>query len=144
MAYERRSRDWSSYLCSSELVGDEPVRSFLERDIHRPADLHLVGAGAKFLAHRACDLVAYDRHRFRNRQARSQAAHKQFDRIGKLGGELADAALDDEADHEMRQAKPEEQRSEEHTSELQSLMRTSYAVFCLKKKKYKNTKQQMI
>src|SRR3546814_2732657 len=29
-------------------------------------------------------------------------------------------------------------RSEEHTSELQSLMRNSYAVFCLKKKKYKN------
>src|SRR3546814_6807280 len=29
---------------------------------------------------------------------------------------------------------PTEQRSEEHTSELQSLMRTSYAVFCLKKK----------
>src|SRR3546814_4089503 len=32
-------------------------------------------------------------------------------------------------------------RSEEHTSELQSLMRISYAVFCLKKKK-KTTKQQ--
>src|SRR3546814_7674939 len=31
-----------------------------------------------------------------------------------------------------------EQRSEEHTSELQSLMRISYAVFCLKKKKIKN------
>src|SRR3546814_7897930 len=30
-------------------------------------------------------------------------------------------------------------RSEEHTSELQSLMRTSYAVFCLKKKKIKIT-----
>src|SRR3546814_1327516 len=30
---------------------------------------------------------------------------------------------------------PELQRSEEHTSELQSLMRISYAVFCLKKKK---------
>src|SRR3546814_10859972 len=29
-----------------------------------------------------------------------------------------------------------EARSEEHTSELQSLMRISYAVFCLKKKKY--------
>src|SRR3546814_1687274 len=29
----------------------------------------------------------------------------------------------------------EENRSEEHTSELQSLMRNSYAVFCLKKKK---------
>src|SRR3546814_5143683 len=32
-------------------------------------------------------------------------------------------------------------RSEEHTSELQSLMRISYAVFCLKKKKH-NTKVQ--
>src|SRR3546814_5751753 len=31
-------------------------------------------------------------------------------------------------------------RSEEHTSELQSLMRISYAVFCLKKKKIKKTK----
>src|SRR3546814_10180829 len=31
------------------------------------------------------------------------------------------------------------QRSEEHTSELQSLMRISYAVFCLKKKTTKNT-----
>src|SRR3546814_10078792 len=30
-------------------------------------------------------------------------------------------------------------RSEEHTSELQSLMRISYAVFCLKKKKYTHT-----
>src|SRR3546814_3211408 len=32
-------------------------------------------------------------------------------------------------------------RSEEHTSELQSLMRISYAVFCLKKKKYKEYTQ---
>src|SRR3546814_6555304 len=32
-------------------------------------------------------------------------------------------------------------RSEEHTSELQSLMRNSYAVFCLKKKK-KNTRTE--
>src|SRR3546814_5978414 len=33
-------------------------------------------------------------------------------------------------------------RSEEHTSELQSLMRNSYAVFCLKKKK-KNNEQKL-
>src|SRR3546814_10182241 len=33
-------------------------------------------------------------------------------------------------------------RSEEHTSELQSLMRISYAVFCLKKKKLKSTHNQ--
>src|SRR3546814_9391010 len=34
----------------------------------------------------------------------------------------------------------DEHRSEEHTSELQSLMRNSYAVFCLKKKKKKKRK----
>src|SRR3546814_3041931 len=39
-------------------------------------------------------------------------------------------------------ADPFEQRSEEHTSELQSLMRISYAVFCLKKKKNKQTTTQ--
>src|SRR3546814_3509678 len=35
-----------------------------------------------------------------------------------------------------------DERSEEHTSELQSLMRISYAVFCLKKKKKKNTRKE--
>src|SRR3546814_7634074 len=35
-------------------------------------------------------------------------------------------------------------RSEEHTSELQSLMRISYAVFCLKKKKNKTNKTNYI
>src|SRR3546814_5166796 len=34
-------------------------------------------------------------------------------------------------------------RSEEHTSELQSLMRISYAVFCLKKKTTKNIQTKM-
>src|SRR3546814_7436969 len=48
----------------------------------------------------------------------------------------------DEADiglhHRWREAEGEQrQRSEEHTSELQSLMRNSYAVFCLKKKNKK-------
>src|SRR3546814_1170533 len=39
-------------------------------------------------------------------------------------------------------ARADRSRSEEHTSELQSLMRISYAVFCLKKKK--NTKRSMM
>src|SRR3546814_6298803 len=47
-----------------------------------------------------------------------------------LGQELS--ALDAQA---MRARRQDMQRSEEHTSELQSLMRISYAVFCLKKKK---------
>src|SRR3546814_9374779 len=44
-------------------------------------------------------------------------------------------------DHVARTA-PAPERSEEHTSELQSLMRISYAVFCLKKKKYKKTQDR--
>src|SRR3546814_10087637 len=50
---------------------------------------------------------------------------------------LEDLAIDNEKG--QTEQKP---RSEEHTSELQSLMRISYAVFCLKKKK--NTKPQTI
>src|SRR3546814_3680070 len=41
----------------------------------------------------------------------------------------------------MKRPAFEDKRSEEHTSELQSLMRISYAVFCLKKKKKKNLTQ---
>src|SRR3546814_3138259 len=45
-----------------------------------------------------------------------------------------------------RQIKPAVagERSEEHTSELQSLMRISYAVFCLKKKKQLTSEEQSI
>src|SRR3546814_9785409 len=53
------------------------------------------------------------------------------DVLREAGAEVAeDAALAVEGD---------EVRSEEHTSELQSLMRKSYAVFCLKKKNINNT-----
>src|SRR3546814_5334078 len=55
----------------------------------------------------------------------------------------ADAALQADADELLRLDRELHRkllehfaRSEEHTSELQSLMRISYAVFCLKKKKY--------
>src|SRR3546814_8932624 len=44
-----------------------------------------------------------------------------------------------EPDADISGAAPDITRSEEHTSELQSLMRISYAVFCLKKKKNKTT-----
>src|SRR3546814_8908574 len=44
-------------------------------------------------------------------------------------------------DGTRRSAGDESHRSEEHTSELQSLMRISYAVFCLKKKKKNKTKK---
>src|SRR3546814_5727180 len=43
--------------------------------------------------------------------------------------------------HTVLEKPSADQRSEEHTSELQSLMRISYAVFCLKKKKKKTIYQ---
>src|SRR3546814_6535157 len=60
---------------------------------------------------------------------------------GALHGPLRAAALHRRArDHgadaaDVRVRRTRRARSEEHTSELQSLMRISYAVFCLKKKK---------
>src|SRR3546814_9487700 len=47
--------------------------------------------------------------------------------------------IDQRMSRELFEHMIEKARSEEHTSELQSLMRISYAVFCLKKKKNKNT-----
>src|SRR3546814_4262914 len=57
---------------------------------------------------------------------------------------VKDAEINAEKDKARRalvEAKNHAERSEEHTSELQSLMRISYAVFCLKKKKI-NEQQQ--
>src|SRR3546814_2592277 len=56
---------------------------------------------------------------------------------GAGGGRVRDAfRIVAEHDHRRR-------RSEEHTSELQSLMRISYAVFCLKKKKNKESSHRL-
>src|SRR3546814_1851711 len=62
---------------------------------------------------------------------------------GKQSDEDSGDAHQDEAEHQQllaadavaEMAEHDPARSEEHTSELQSLMRNSYAVFCLKKKK---------
>src|SRR3546814_6045636 len=53
---------------------------------------------------------------------------------GMRGPEPAHLVPDEVRDIKREVADDEDQRSEEHTSELQSLMRISYAVFCLKKK----------
>src|SRR3546814_8184101 len=47
-----------------------------------------------------------------------------------------------DGEHQMPISRSLSSRSEEHTSELQSLMRISYAVFCLKKKKSSQHKTQ--
>src|SRR3546814_7621840 len=52
---------------------------------------------------------------------------------GKSGGQMQGIFITDQSGGKLPY--PNLVRSEEHTSELQSLMRISYAVFCLKKKK---------
>src|SRR3546814_1884466 len=82
-------------------------------DQGRPRDIQRTAAGQ--------DVDVEGRHRAgRAAEARHQAEGLQAVERGRPGI-LADAVIDN--------------RSEEHTSELQSLMRISYAVFCLKKKK---------
>src|SRR3546814_6661414 len=63
----------------------------------------------------------------------SAARHIGGKRSGKVAGRLAPEFHQGLAD--AGDARSDGERSEEHTSELQSLMRNSYAVFCLKKKK---------
>src|SRR3546814_4256131 len=77
--------------------------------------------------------------------AAAKAAYAAGD-LGPLQGKLAmNFLLDRSADNwkaELAKLKEEVgERSEEHTSELQSLMRISYAVFCLKKKKIRRTER---
>src|SRR3546814_4395409 len=79
------------------------------------------------------------RRRFARALARAEARHEQQHAA-------RDQAEVDDPCHRIGggEASPEREmhrdRSEEHTSELQSLMRISYAVFCLKKKKTNDNK----
>src|SRR3546814_7806749 len=80
----------------------------------------------------------------RPRRAPSPDARRTLWRIGlrRAGRGSGDARLstaESRPDHHRLTGMA---RSEEHTSELQSLMRISYAVFCLKKKKQKKITQQ--
>src|SRR3546814_2599833 len=64
----------------------------------------------------------------------------QRDRTARAGGTIQEIERRPAGKAELAIA-PDD-RSEEHTSELQSLMRISYAVFCLKKKKTSNNKDK--
>src|SRR3546814_1782890 len=113
-----RISDWSSDLCSSDLgveVGfahlGQPIMVAVEEGFALPLDhLNRVGGIAP-----AAILMKIDRNLI------FVGTERQFEEGGRADAIFARAALGG--------------RSEEHTSELQSLMRISYAVFCLKKKK---------
>src|SRR3546814_275950 len=73
----------------------------------------------------------------REGMARFEAGRKPFLLIARKGGQRGYLKLDDGSSLPLSRfdvGGGQVQRSEEHTSELQSLMRISYAVFCLKKK----------
>src|SRR3546814_8719136 len=64
-------------------------------------------------------------------ERRGAEFERAFDHFADIDGRLVDRTLAREFVADQHVARV---RSEEHTSELQSLMRISYAVFCLKKK----------
>src|SRR3546814_3231669 len=74
------------------------------------------------------------------RHDRQRKAEGCLHPVGKGDGESCERDLEGQQEHaEEQQHQP---RSEEHTSELQSLMRISYAVFCLKKTNQYTTQKQ--
>src|SRR3546814_10779744 len=121
-----RISDWSSDVCSSDLwkigciIIARPTRSKM---------LHVQIAGRVIRANSGFpDGLVLD----------------HSDNMIKLGlptdilpTPLCTAKKGDRKAKERQDPLPKECRSEEHTSELQSLMRNSYAVFCLKKKQNK-------
>src|SRR3546814_3095432 len=109
-AYEMRISDWSSDVCSSDLLANGRDRA--RQNLGRTAGGRCGAAG----------LVSRS-------SANGRSRSRERDDAGLRRAARCDAAAAD--------------RSEEHTSELQSLMRISYAVFCLKKKKKKpNSKKR--
>src|SRR3546814_9102570 len=71
---------------------------------------------------------------WRNRERWDDYGHAVADMVDRTSTVIAPWTLVEAND---------KRRSEEHTSELQSLMRISYAVFCLKKKKQRTTKNHI-
>src|SRR3546814_5376103 len=121
-----RIRDWSSDVCSSDLGtctppfrqrADEPLRTD-----HQP-DYRRTGSGAHPLGPALGISKGQRRYALQCRQRAALQRHQYSHALG--------------CDRLARLCVP---RSEEHTSELQSLMRISYAVFCLKKKNIQTKK----
>src|SRR3546814_2719410 len=169
-AYEMRISDWSSDVCSSDLIADFLIAIRADRVRERPGILgELRGAqqadildpldrGRSHIGRKA--LVAKDGEAFLQAQLEPVAAGDAVARpivkifmrddafdaviieVGRGIGIGEDVAGVEDVETlvlhrphvEITDRDDVEQRSEEHTSELQSLMRSSYAVFCLKKK----------
>src|SRR3546814_3997120 len=104
-----RISDWSSDVCSSDLPQSQKI---VESDHDATARTR-----RRTSAHHRRDRIRA-RRRGSSRQDAGTAARQEDDVLRRRTAGLSSVF----------------RRSEEHTTELQSLMRTSYAVFCLKKK----------
>src|SRR3546814_7640102 len=108
-----RISDWSSDVCSSDLAGRRVDRNQVHQRLAQrlvDAGLPVPGVEQRLVGDAPTAAMAAGLHAVALADHHGNAeAHQRAD----VGGAL---------------------RSEEHTSELQSLMRISYAVFCLKKK----------
>src|SRR3546814_1821861 len=114
-AYEMRISDWSSDVCSSNLMISEVLDVMV----------HLAESGMTMLC------VTHE----------MGFARKVANRVIFMdGGEIIEENEPEKFFNNPQSSRTKLflSRSEEHTSELQSLMRISYAVFCLKKKNNKN------
>src|SRR3546814_10558765 len=117
-AYEMRISDWSSDVCSSDLDVVELVEiPFVVQELVEQLELRHEARRQRGVADIAVPREEKpDRH---HRERRPLHPQRHFMRG-------------------VHQMLVERERSEEHTSELQSLMRISYAVFCLKKQNNNN------
>src|SRR3546814_7437171 len=123
MAYELLISDWSSDVCSSDLSAEllRPLGYNLPLETQR--GYHIMVAGSNAGINRP--VVLADRKVF---------VSPMRDGV-RAAGTVEFGGLNLPPTRRRAQLLVKHFRSEEHTSELQSLMRISYAVFCLKKKK---------
>src|SRR3546814_5482182 len=121
-----RISDWSSDVCSSDLLQEMDVR---QRNLLHPEDLHKI---------RTPTLIVWGTNNPFGGVAEATAMHENIAGSQlEIFNECGHWPQHEHADrfNVLSIAFLKRNRSEEHTSELQSLMRISYAVFCLKKKK---------
>src|SRR3546814_9826588 len=128
-----RISDGSSDVCSSDLKGR--VRLAIAK---QAKPLHIdAGTGAAIANDAEIDLSLDEAGTVSAALRRGEAGLRADAKTGPATALSQGKTLTYRRDGKLQfgMAQASDIRSEEHTSELQSLMRTSYAVFCLKKKK---------
>src|SRR3546814_7049210 len=121
-AYELRISDWSSDVGSSDLCSASRSISWKARS--RSRSVTIGSSGSSMRDHPGCW-----------KGARPSCHCHRAPPPSNIRAGLAIASFEIEKHHVGRRFGSLLEETEEHTSELQSLMRISYAVFCLKKKK---------